>query len=196
MPALKEIVADTIGTSLLAASPMWDQAVDKIIPAQITAFVDRNAELGLRDAAESAISIAIERVAAAVDAGAMPRPSMLSYARPEKQEVSRQELTGGMQYLGDLRTAMVLFALETGLDVAEVSQLTYLRLKALRIERRFSVLAEACLECAPPRQLSLQYVFWENSEFGMPAPVFGLDADIFDAFGMVWAELTYAYNNM
>lgn len=196
MPALKEI-AESNGTSLLAASPMWEQPVDQIIPAQVLAFVARNAALGRRDAAESAVHIALSRVSQAVDAGTLPRPAILNYTRPENAGISLRELRDGLHRMGDLKSAMVTFALEVGMDATEVSYLTYARLKTLRLDgQAFSELAEAALSCAPPRQLALQYVFWEDAELGMPAPVVGLDADIFDAFGMVWAELAFEYNKL
>lgn len=196
MTALKDILAGKTGTSPLASSPMWTQQVGDIIPAQISAFVDRQAELGHRDQAESAVEIALAAITRAVGNNELPCPKMLSYYRPNRIVLTSTEIKDGLLMLEQPRAAAVLFALETGMDGVEVSRLTHRLLAEFRKGHSISPIAQECLNEAPPRHVALQYVFWRDSDAGMPLPLFGLDADVFNAFGLVWAELAQGYNNL
>jgi hypothetical protein len=196
MTALKEILADQVGTSPLASSPMWEQPVGEIDPTQITAFIARLSELGRRDQAESAVEIALAAITRAVGNNQLPVPKMLSYYRPNRTVLTSTEFKNGLLILEQPRAAAVLFALETGMDTVEVSRLTHRGLAEFRKTHAISPIAQACLDEAPPRHVALQYVFWRESDAGMPLPVFGLEADVFNAFGLIWAEVVQGYNNM
>lgn len=196
MTALNEILADKVGTSPLASSPMWTQQVGEIDPAQITAFVARLTESGRRDQAESAVEIALAAITRAVGNNELPVPRMLAYHRPNRTVLTSTEIKDGLLILEQPRAAAVLFALETGMDSVEVSRLTHRLLAEFKKGHQISPIAQECLNEAPPRHVALQYVFWRDTDSGMPLPLFGLEADVFNAFGLVWAELAQGYNNL
>ncbi len=196
MLALKDILADKVGTSPLAGSPIWAQPIESIIPSQITAFVDRQAQLGKRDEAESAVEIALAAITRAVGRNELPVPDMLSYYRPNRIVLTSTEIKDGLLYLDNPKAAAVLFALETGMDSVDVARLTHRALADFRKTHMLSPIALECLREAPLRHVALQYVFWRESDGGFPLPLFGLEADVFQAFGLVWAELEQGYNNL
>jgi hypothetical protein len=175
---------------------MWAQPVEEISPYQLHAFVDRQAEAGKRDQAESAVEIALAAITRAVGQNVLPVPAMLSYHRPLRIVMTSTEMKDGMRELGDVKAAAVLFALETGMDTVQVSRLTHRGLIEFKKGHQISELAQECLNAAPPRHVALQYVFWLDTDAGFPLPLFGLDADVFQAFGMVWAEVVAGYENM
>lgn len=196
MPVLKDILADKVGTSPLAGSPMWTQPVEQIKPAQIHAFVTRLARQGKRDEADTAVEIALTAITRAVGQNLLPVPDMLSYYRPERTYMTTTEFKNGLLALDTVQAAAVLFALETGMDAIQVARLTHRGLATFRKTNELSPVALVCLDEAPPRHLTLQYVFWQGADAGMALPLFGLESEVFDAFGLVWGELVQGYQNM
>lgn len=192
-PALKDIgrISTLLGVSPLSKSAIWHQPVDTIQPAQFYAFVDRFNELGQRDLAETAVDIVQSEVQKAVARNEIGIPPLLSYYRPTRTYLTAGELKNGLAYLGDARAAAVLFALETGLDALGVSMLTHRRLALMG---EVSAIAKTCLE-GYPRNLHTPYVFWEERD-GRAMPIFGLDAAVFEAFGLVWGELAFGYEHL
>lgn len=193
MTALKDIgrIGALLGASPLSKSAIWFQPVMEIQSAQLFAFVERFAELGQRDLAETSINIAQSEIQKAIARNELGVPPMLSYKHPLRTRLTVSELKDGLEYLGQTRAAAVMFALETGLDSVGVAMLTH---KKLALMPELSEVAqEALKQC--PRHIQTPYVFWEERG-GKPMPVFGLDAAIFDAFGLVWAELAQGYENL
>jgi len=197
MPALKDIgtLANRIGVSCLSQSPLWHQDISTIVPAQIYAFVTKMKMNGRLDEGESAIEIALREVHQAVARNEIAVPPMLSYYRPTRIYLTAGELKNGLIYLGGARATATLFALETGMDALDVTRLTHKRLAGFRRVHPMSALAEECLRITP-RHLSCPYVFWRETDDGMTLPLFGMDAAIFDAFGLVWAELAQGYADL
>jgi hypothetical protein len=192
-PALKDIgrISSLLGVSPLSRSAIWHQPVDTIEPAQLFAFIGRFDEIGQRDLAETAVSIAQSEVQKAIARNEIGISPMLSYSRPTRTYLTFGELKNGLSYVGQPRASAILFALETGLDSVGVSMLTHRRLALMQ---DLSDLAKNCLD-ACPRHLRTPYVFWEDRD-NIPLPLFGLDAAIFDALGLVWAELAFGYEHL
>jgi len=191
MPTLKDIIAGNSGVSHLSRTPLWDQDVSTITPAQMVAFVAKMKFAGRRDEAESAIEITLRAIRDVASEGVIPALKMLSYRREDRIVLSAGELVRGLRFLDSLRAAAILFALEVGLDGTEVTQLTHTSLVQLRDTGKVTKLAQKCLERFP-RHIRSPYVFWCNRD-GLPAPIFGIDEAVFDAFGLVWAELAQGY---
>lgn len=94
--------------------------------------------------------------------------------------------------MGVGKGAAVLFALETGMNAVDVGRLTWPVATRMFRSATLSDIAIGCTSMCL-RQLHLQYVFWELNEDGVAAPVFSLDHDVYESFGLVWAELEAAY---
>ena len=77
----------------------------------------------------------------------------------------------------------------------QVARLTRKGLEEYKAAHTLSKLVQDALD-AQPRQIRSQYIFWNQDAAGKTVPVFGLDADVFDAFGMVWSELEAGYKNL
>ena len=192
--ALKSIgrISELLGVSPLSQSPLWNKTVDKITPNQVTVFLSQCHIYGRRDEGETAIDIAQREVAAYIDKNQLERPAFLNYRTHYKLSLTLDELKKGLQYLPNERAHAVLFALETNLDATGVAMLTHSSLRKMKL----TDLATLCAQCCP-RQISMQYVFWQHDDsFNLPLPLFGLDADVFDAFGLVWGELALGYQNI
>lgn len=194
MPTLKEIghLASRTGISPLAQSPLWHQDISTITLAQVCAFLAKMKLRDRRDEGESALEIALQEVQQAVARNEIAAPPLLSYRRANRVNLTIGELRQGLAYLDDMRATATLFALETGMNALDVTRLTRPRLTAWRRTHQLSPLAAACLH-RTPRHLSCPYVFWCETDDGAPLPLFGMDATIFEAFGLVWAELEQGY---
>lgn len=193
MPMLKELLTGRAGTSLLAATPLWELAVESITPTDLSTFVDGCAG-PVRDAAESAVEIALAEVTRAVGRNELAVPQMLAYARHSTPALSEVELKNGLHHLGTLRAAALLFALECSMSAAAVSRLTWRQAGPLYHD--LSVAARTCLYAAPPPHPTVQYVFWRQSRYGLALPLGDLEGDAMDAFGLDWTELARAYQNL
>ncbi|MDR9846982.1 hypothetical protein [Herbaspirillum huttiense] len=197
MLKLKQIgnLAGKTGVSLIADSPLWNQDVDKIVPEQLVAFIERHKALGRKDEAETAVEIALREVHQAVKAETIDIPAMLSYYRTDRVTLTASEFKRGLAYIEDARAPAILFALETGMDPVTVSELTHRKLAIFTKEHRLSVIALECLHQAERHPLC-SYVFWQEDEEGIPKSVQGLEAAVFDAFGFMWSELVSGYENL
>jgi hypothetical protein len=90
------------------------------------------------------------------------------------------------------RPAAILFGLEAGLEAEQVITLAWQKVKP-------STLTPYAIHIldSQPRHIRCQYVFWQNYNDGnKPLPLFGLNEEVFDAFGMVWGELAAAYEHI
>lgn len=184
------------GVSPLAASPLWDRDVDKIHPMQLHAFIKRMAIAGQKDAAETALTVCFAELASRVAMGEIARPLMLDYSPPNELVMTAGELRDGLMYLGREKGAAILFALETGMTGHDVGRLTWIAAMRMFQERKLSALAVACTRVCP-RQLHLVYVFWQlDVDLDLPVPLMSLEADVFDAFGLLWLELADAYSRL
>lgn len=195
MPALKNIgnIGKLVGLSPLHQSPMWEQDIAQISHIQIQAFVKRFAIEGRRDIAESAVAIAMEEIKKAIENG-LPAPKMMQYRPPERRYMTFGELKAGLSHMTNERAAAVLFALEMKLEITDVVSLRWQDLQQMQVDNRLTPIALECLR-GTVRSISNAYVFWSNIE-ERQSPLFGLDADIFDAFGLVWGELEAGYRNL
>lgn len=184
------------GLSTLAASPLWERDFDKIHPIQLHAFLKRCTMNGQKDAAETAITICIAELVQQVAAGAIPRPILLDYSPPNDVSMTAGELREGLFFLGREKAAAILFALETKMTGYEVGRLTWTQVLTMFQDRKLSELAQRCTRVCP-RQLHLTYVFWQmDPELDLPCPLMSIEADVFDAFGLLWLELADAYSRL
>lgn len=196
MPAFNAVgnIANSIGLSSLAHAKFWSQDVSRIDALQLHAFVTRMSGVGRRDEAETALEIALGEVMKAVARNEFDAPPMLAYFRPDRISLTAGELRIGLQQMDHSRAVAVLFALEVGIDNVEVARLTHRRLTELRADGRLTELALKCV-ASSPRHVRSAYVFWNTVE-GKTVPLFGLDLDVFDAFGVLWGELESGYQNL
>jgi hypothetical protein len=195
--ALKNVgqMSNLSGINALTSSPLWEQPVDKIHPLQLHALVWRYAEKNQRDIAETAIQICLAEVNRVAVHNGEDAPLMLNYRSPYHYQMTKNDLRAGLVHLGVNKAAAVLFALESGMDGVEVASLTWNKVMRMFQTATLTSAAIACIKICP-RQLHMQYVFWCRNEDGEPRPIFGLDADVFDAFGLVWAELEHSFAKM
>jgi hypothetical protein len=197
MTLLKDVgrMSNLIGLGTLKTSALWSQPVDKILPLQIHAFIKRMELAGVKDQAETAVVLCMSELRRVVDTGQLVRPPMLDYSAPNDERMTSGELLQGLRFMGNPKASAVLFALETGMDAYAAGRLTWERATKMFQAATLTPLAIACTRVCP-RQLRLQYVWWQVNEGGVAQPLLNLDADVFDAFGLIWGELAQRYQRL
>lgn len=185
MLALKDIpgVAPVLGGTELAQSPIWEMRVDRIHPAQLTAFRAKLALCGKKAQADAAIDYVIRQVAKVDDAA-----SMLWYVEPTEATVTVDDLLRGMKQLSRPMPAAIMFGLEMSMGADEIVCLTWRDAKKLKLTSYALRILRS-----QPVHISTDYVFWQEYD-GRPMPLFGLEQEVFDTFGVVWGELRHSYD--
>lgn len=196
MPALKDIKSFkfNLANSRLANSPLWNQAVESIHPAQLHAF---RAKLKL-EGHEGADSLFKKITDALIDAqrtGDIKGAPILRYSEPATHTITAQAVRMAFERMTRPMPAAILFGLETGLTPERLVTLTWPKAKLLVLSGKVKTYARQILE-AQPRHLNSEYVFWQQRGRSSPQPLFGLEMDVFEEFGMVWSELQEAYRKM
>lgn len=187
MLALKDIpgVAPVLGGTQLAQSPLWNQPVDRIHPSQLMAFRTKLAMSGQKSQADAAIDYALRQVAQQVG-----NVSMLDYFEPNESFITTDALVRGFEQMQRPMPAAILFGLEMQMLPDEVVTLTWDKAKKLKL----TSYARHILK-SQPIHIVAKYVFWQQRDEKV-MPLFGMEQEVFDAFGKVWGELQHAYNRM
>lgn len=196
MPALKEIgnIASRLKDSPLSQSPLWNMPVEEIAPVQLFSFRSRLAIDGRLKEADEAIKIALDEVMNAATGGDIQLVEMLDYFEPHVSIITAGELRRGFMSMVRPRPAALLFGLEAKLSAQEVVTLTWDKVRTMRRSGLIPPYACRILD-SQPVHIKCQYVFWRSVN-GRPVPLFGLEQEVFDVFGMVWGELASAYERI
>lgn len=196
MPALKEVgrLSSIVGVSPLQESPMWDQDIAALSPIQFQAFVKRLSMQGKKDIAESAIAIALTEIDRVVKRGEISKPAILSYRPVQTRYMTYSEFKTGLEQLDPNRRSAVVFALEMKMDIIDVAGFRWDDLQQMQVDGALTDIAKECLRSSV-RSISTPYVFWSNNG-NKQSPLQGLEAELFDAFGLVWGELELIYKNI
>lgn len=192
MQAMKDVavLSAALGASPLAKSPIWSTPLTKVHPAQFLAFRHKMKEQGLKDQADAAIDYAISRLGHMVDEGILPDLPLLDYSEPERSVMTGEELVSGLSMMTRPMSAIVLFAMETGMQPDQIVTLTRQAVRKMPLTPRAAEIVQA-----QPLSLTTKFVFWRDYS-GRHMPAFGFDQELFDAFGQVWAELKPRLNNL
>jgi len=104
---------------------------------------------------------------------------------------------------GDFRTALealsrprsgaVFMAALCSYDLTVITSLTWRAAFELRNQGRLDDISWSIVQ-SQPRHMKSVYVFWEDD--ADPKPLFGLDRDVMDTFGMTWADLLHVFQTM
>jgi hypothetical protein len=97
------------------------------------------------------------------------------------------QLKRGFEKMPRPYPAAILFSLEMSMNAEEVVMLTRLDAGALRKLGKLTEFAAHILD-SQPIHIASKYVFWHEVN-STPMPLFGLDAMVFEAFGLLWGEL-------
>lgn len=191
MLALKDIegIRPTLGNTPLSKSPIWTTPVDQIVPAQLTAYRTKMALAGQASEANAAIRFALRCVMTAAWQGKIGAVGMLRYSEPRDTTITAGMLKRGFATMQRPRPAAILFGLESGLEVEQVVSLTWDKAKRLTLTPYAARILNS-----QPVHVRYPYVFW--SEPAKPRPLFGLSQEVFEVFGLVWAELVAAYDQI
>lgn len=196
MLALKDIsgIEQVLGSSPIAQTPLWNMPIDKILPAQLIAFRKQMSMEGQQDQADAAIDYLLRQVSRNVTSREVAQIKMLEYTEPCDLTITSHAFVDGLEQFERPAPAAILFGLELGLRSDEVITLRWP--DALMMMRR-GELTERCRQilAKQPRHIASDYVFWVEGET-RPMPLFGLDQQVFDVYGLVWGQLQAAYRRM
>lgn len=192
MLALKDIpgIAPVLGGTLLAQSPIWTTPVDRIHPSQLMAFRTRLALSGSKAQADAALDFAVRQVAQAVTKDEVLDVAMLDYIEPNEVTLTSAQVVTGFAQMQRPMPAAILLGLELGLTPDEVVTLTWQKAKKLKLTQYARHILNS-----QPIHIATKYVFWQQ-RYTKVMPLFGLEQEVFDVFGMVWGELQHAYSRM
>ena len=176
----------------LANSPIWQMPIETLGPMHLHAYVTRRSLEGAESEGVAEIEVVLAELGKAHAAGQIVRARALDYKRPTHRVLTVTTFKNGLARLTREKAQAVLFGLELALPIEDVISLQWPAVLELR--GKLTTTARLVLKMQP-RHLRCQYVFWHEYQ-GEAWPCFGLDQAVFDAFGMVWAELGHAYKNM
>ena len=189
MTKLKDIgtLGEVLKASPISTSPLWEQPVEAISRVQISSFIGRLSMQGHTAQALAAIHIAREQIDQAITAGQI-QPTTSFHIKPViANKLTAGELACGLAELGQPAAALVMFALESGLDIDTAATLRWDQALSLPLSDSAKALVHSQL-----RHIRCAYVFWEQTNDGA-RPLFDINRRLFDTFGMVWSEIEAAY---
>lgn len=196
MPALKDIGSFRINlaNTALAKSPLWNMPAETIVPAQLAAFKARLKLEGFEKTDLLFRSI-IEALGKAEKSGEIRNAPILNYSEPEVFVMTSRVLREGFESMTRPTPAAILFALEVGLEPEQVVTLTWEKARMLVNANKIKPYARRILD-SQVRHITSGYVFWKTRKDNKAEPLFGLELEVFEAFGMIWSELRTAYEGM
>lgn len=156
--------------ALLSQSTLWGRDIAKLQAIDLDAFI--RSYSGTQHYYQ-----AIREVEALIDQGwyatlekKLEAPSIIFYDPQPRQRITVDELTTWLSATTPVRRRAILFALETGMPIQEIINLTWKKLATLTSLSGYARrIAESNL-----RHIKLDYVFWENMQDTIAAPLFGL----------------------
>lgn len=188
--AIKEVgaVGRLLAKSNLSRSPIWNKPVEKVVPAQLHSFSTRLAMQGRADEARAELNLLLSELTQATLNGEVEALHLIGIT--DAKPLTAGQLVAGLSEMSQPRPAAILFALESGLDLEKTVSLRWSQ--AVMLRDTLNQMASAILRLQP-RHLWCDYVFWQGNR---PLPLFGLETDVYDAFGMTWVEFELAYSRL
>jgi hypothetical protein len=184
-----------VAVDQLASDPLWSRTSANMTPTDIQLFYARAGLQGLRQEAIDTIDRAQAVVVKELFAGSLPRGSfsaLVLHEAPARPYMA-DEFVDGLIKLRKERRGACLYALEHALDPADVTELTWNKLK---LDEQPATCMEIINAARAGRHMRLPYVFWEWSTPNIAGPLMGLQLSIEEAFGCKIAELQTKYKRM
>lgn len=179
----------------LVSDPLWSRTPEKLTPTDIQLFYARAGLKGLRNEAIDCIDRAQAVVLKELVAGNLPRGSFAALVLHEVplEPYMADEFVEGLIKLASARRGACIYALEHGMAPADVTELTWGKLK---IKDENKICLEVLNAARIERHLRLPYVFWEWATPTIASPLLGLQLSIEKAFGCPIAQLQERYKRM
>lgn len=172
--------------SQLSNSKLWQKKTNDVYPLDLTLFIQKMKMKGLKDEAIRAVEELQRLTLLALLEGKIKDAPYLAYSG-EKVRMTLGDFACILTFsnLSDERQKAILFALETGMKPEDVITITWSMVRRMPLSKLASAIVESF-----PRNLHVNYVFWEKFEaFDMVGPMFGLSQDFQDLFsGMSFHE--------
>lgn len=174
---------------LLPKSKIWERDISKVTRLDIRVFIRRNHDS--KEAIAEAQMLLDKAFNHAISNYKVP--PKICFFKPVQERITVDELVSWLSVVSETRRKALLFALETGMDVREVIELTWKDVPGLR--NTLSEFANGILH-GMVRHFKLPYVFWEANN-NADLPLFGLSEDAEEvANGHGFSGLRAMYKNM
>ncbi|WP_323016350.1 hypothetical protein [Castellaniella sp.] len=163
--------------NLLSQSTLWTRSIDSIQPLELSVFLRQQLGTPNYQLAVSEVVDAVDAVWDAVLDGRLEEAPKLVYFKVPAPRLTMEELIYWLDDVSQTRRRAILFMLETGMSVKDVTTL-----KHGEISKRVRLTGMAAkIVRSMPRHLKLDYVFWEESpETGAALPLVGLEESVND----------------
>jgi hypothetical protein len=180
--------ANELDLRLIRSSHLWDREVAKISALDIDVFIRSFANSPSQADAKHEVDMLIATCWDHCTHGGFVAPDIVIFG-PTPERLTIDDLTSRLEEISLARRRAILFALETGKTVTEVSSLTWKQLK----EEKLSDLALSIAN-SQIRHIKLPYVFWErlNDIIALPLVNLGEDAiRVSRGMGMTYLRMQY-----
>lgn len=155
--------------ALLSQSPIWNRRIDRLQPIDLDAFIRSYYGTPQYHQAIREVSALIDQSWNATLQRKVEAAKIIFYDPIPRQRITVDELKEWLSSTSVMRRKAILFGLETRLPIQDVVSLTWKRLYATPFSAYARAITDSCV-----RHLRLDYVFWENTNDIIAAPLFNL----------------------
>lgn len=167
----------------LSTSALWGKSVYEADKMQIHALYQRlSMVLGQREA-ESVIDDAVRACMEAYLLGDLETNAWMMYCCPL---VAEEQVAARMERFSIMERYTIAIAVSASLSLREAITLTWN--VAGHLSKTWPDDARVLLKCVP-RHIRCPNVFWAHNSLGEPKPLYHLEGEVLDAFGMPWVDV-------
>lgn len=156
---------------LIAQSPLWNRHIENLKPLDLTAFLRLHWGTPLHSKAVRQVGLLIDLGWFATIDRKLPQAPAITFFDPTQRErITVDELCAWLGEVSVVRRRAILFALETGMPIPDLINLTWKQLHGMKDVSDYAM----TMANLNPRHIKLDYVFWEPMVNLAAAPLFGL----------------------
>lgn len=184
LPALKN--------SDLATTKLWTTHINKISNYQLNAVIAKFKLNNQESKIDKEVEYAVDQINDAVSNCLIPAVKIARFRSKQEHHITVSSLVDGLVRLDEIQRKALLFALESGLSLEEVSNLKVSQ--AQEAARNSKLAKEIIKSCAV--SIKTNYVFWQTNEEKEHVKLENLEQAIFEAFGFTYDQLALKYQNI
>ncbi|WP_354734624.1 hypothetical protein [Acinetobacter nosocomialis] len=184
LPALKN--------SELATTKLWSMHIDRISNYQLNAVIAKFKLQNECSKIDKEVEYAVDQIKDAIYNSLIPVVKIARFKPKQENYITVSALINGLIKLRDSQRKALLFGLETGLSIDEVTILA--TNKAQEVARNSKLAKEIIKNCAVSIKTNL--LFWESNEEKEHIKLENLEQAIYEAFGFTYNLLALKYQNI
>lgn len=184
LPALKN--------SDLATTKLWTTHIERITNYQLNAVIAKFKFKNEESQIDKEIEYAVSQINDAIYNRQINSVKIARFKSKKDHSITVSNLIAGLLKLKEVERKAVLFSLESGLSLDEV---TNLEVRQANVAARNSKLAREIIKNCPV-SIKTNYLFWESYEEKEHEKLKNLEQAVFEAFGFDFKLLALKYENI